>query len=307
LSTAGTLLFARILLLVRRLHDDGRIDLIHAHAPLPCGHAAGRLSKELGIPFVVSVHGLDAFSTNQVRGLPAKWCERVSRMVFASAERVICVSERVRDEVARGAHAAKTVVVYNGVDPQMFSPSDTQTEPIVCSIGDLIAIKGHHALIRAIALVAKAHPAVRLEIIGTGPERENLATLAHELGVVDRIAFLGRRSRQQVADALRHCSVFALPSRYEGLGCVYLEAMAAEKPVIACYGQGITEIVQNGGNSFLVEPDNAEQIAAALFKLLENSSVRERMGAAGRRTVLQGLTMQHQARRLVEVYEDCLR
>jgi glycosyltransferase involved in cell wall biosynthesis len=156
-------------------------------------------------------------------------------------------------------------------------------------------------------LVAKALPAVRLEIIGTGPERENLATLAHELGVVDRIAFLGRRSRQQVADALRHCSVFALPSRYEGLGCVYLEAMAAEKPVIACYGQGITEIVQNGGNSFLVEPDNAEQIAAALFKLLENSSVRERMGAAGRRTVLQGLTMQHQARRLVEVYEDCLR
>jgi teichuronic acid biosynthesis glycosyltransferase TuaC len=309
LSTAGVFLFARILPLVRRLHQERSIDVIHAHAPLPCGHAGALLSKELGIPLVVSVHGLDAFSTNQRTGVSARWCERVSRMVLLSAARVVCISRRVRDEVLRGAAEARTEVVYNGVDPDLFCPrSDERAEPnhTVLSIGDLIPIKGHDALIRALASLGEKHRNVRLAIIGAGPERGNLETLAEELGVASRVEFLGRRSRQQVAEALRSCTVFALPSRYEGLGCVYLEAMSSGKPAIACVGQGIAEIIRSGTSGILVEPGSVEQVAAAMAGLLDNADDRRRMGTAARYTILQGLTLEHQAQRLAAVYEECL-
>ena len=307
LSTAGAFLFARVLRLVKKMHAERRIDLIHAHAPLPAGHAAALLSRELGIPFVVSVHGLDAFSLEQVPGPAGKWCARVSRMVYSSAKRVICVSNRVREEVEKGVSAANTIVVYNGVDVSMFTPGEVSPDQTILSVGNLIPIKGHGVLIRAFAGIAAKFPASKVKIIGTGPEEGNLHSLAGELGVEARVTFAGRQSRKQVADALRMCSIFALPSRYEGLGCVYLEAMATEKPVIPCRGQGIEEIIQNGKNGILVEPGNVQQLSFALTALLENAGLRQQIGAAARRTVLQGFTLNDQAQQLVAVYEDCLR
>src|ERR671931_1795652 len=115
LAISGTCLYARLLPVVRRLHAEQPIDLIHAHAALPCGHAASLLSREIQIPFVVSVHGRDAYSTRQVKGFAGRWCERVSQNVYRSARRVICISERVRQEVANGLPVSiPSVVVYNG-------------------------------------------------------------------------------------------------------------------------------------------------------------------------------------------------
>src|SRR5205807_5475775 len=82
LASAGAFLFARILGQVRELHRAHKIDVIHAHGPLPCGHAAMLLSRELKIPYVVTVHGLDAYSTKQVSGRAGEWCRRVSARVF---------------------------------------------------------------------------------------------------------------------------------------------------------------------------------------------------------------------------------
>ena len=123
LPMAGAFLFARIVGRVRELQKVHPIDLIHAHAPLPCGHAALLLSVELGVPYVVSVHGLDAFSTKQVSGRAGEWCRRISQRVYRSSRRVICISERVREQVLEGAGTGcRTSVVYNGVDPKLFSP-----------------------------------------------------------------------------------------------------------------------------------------------------------------------------------------
>ena len=114
--------------------------------------------------------------------------------------------------------------------------------------GNLIPIKGHDLLLRAFAAIQDRLPAISaalsLEIIGDGPERARLEQLAQELGIAAKVHFLGRQSRRAVADAMRRATVFALPSRYEGLGCVYLEAMSAGKPVIACQGQGIEEVIR---------------------------------------------------------------
>jgi len=276
LPTAGQFLFRKILADVREIHQTRKIHLIHAHAPLPCGHAARLVHRELGIPYVVSVHGLDVMSTQQFGGLAGKWCRRVSRNVYEHASHVICVSDHVRGQLWREAgENIRASVVYNGADPIFFAPKAEYWEPapVILSIGNLIPIKGHETLLRALAIAADRHPRLACQIIGDGPMRGHLSRLAFDLGIGDRVRFLGRQSRAAVAHALRECTLFVLPSHYEALGCVYLEAMASGKPVIGCRHQGIAEIVHHGVNGFLVEPHDVHVMAAHIGQLLRDAAL----------------------------------
>ena len=309
LTTAGAFAFARIVGRLRELHRVQPIDLIHAHGALPCGHAAMLMSRELNVPFVVSVHGLDVFSDVQVSGLSGKWCRRISQCTYGASRRVICISERVREEVLKGmGRSCRTSVVYNGVDADMFSPhaEPASEQLIVLSVGNLLPTKGHEVLIRALASVAQEFPSLTLEIIGHGPEQARLEALMRALQIADRVNFLGRRSREEVAQAMRWCTLFALPSRYEGLGCVYLEAMSVGKPVIGCRGQGIAEIIQQGSNGFLVGPDNEKELALTAAMLLRDPTRRRSLGVAARETVLERLTLAHQAENLARIYRECV-
>jgi teichuronic acid biosynthesis glycosyltransferase TuaC len=308
LASSGTFLYASLISRVRRLHRSQRIDLIHAHAALPCGHAAVLLSRELNIPCVVTVHGLDPFFDNQVHGSAGEWCKRVAQFVYRSASRVICISQKVAETVIDGAAApVNTTIIYNSVDTRMFSPapSDTTSKTIL-SVGNLIPIKGHELLLRALAAVLPHFPDISYEIIGDGPEHQRLTTLASACNVADQVRFLGRQSRKQVADSMRRCLLFALPSRYEGLGCVYLEAMSTEKAVIACRGQGIDEIIRHGSNGWLIGPGNLQELIAALSVLLQNLQLRRHIGEAARRTTLQSFTSAHQATQLATLYRECV-
>jgi glycosyltransferase involved in cell wall biosynthesis len=309
LPTAGAFAFARIVGPIRELHVRQPIDLIHAHGALPCGHAAMLLSKELGIPFVVSVHGLDAFSTTQVSGRAGQWCRRISQHVYGSSRRAICVSERVREVVIEGmGRTCRTSVVYNGVDSEMFSPAkeESKNSNVILSVGNLIPIKGHEILLRAVAALARDFPDLCLELIGEGPERSRLESLVSELRIPDRVKFQGRQPRKDVAAAMRRCTLFALPSRFEALGCVYLEAMATGKSVIGCRGQGIADIVQHGFNGFLVGPDNEKELTLAIAMLLKDESLRSNLGRAARDTILDRVTLENQAEILARIYRESL-
>jgi glycosyltransferase involved in cell wall biosynthesis len=309
LPTAGTFVFARIVRQLRERHLAHPFHMIHAHGPLPCGHAAMLLSEALNIPFVVSVHGRDAFATVQVTGVPGKWCRRISRLVYGAATRVICVSGHVREAVLEGMdRSCRTSVVYNGVDPEHFSPIPAAAAPAlkVLSVGNLIPIKGHESLIRAVASLWCEFPTLELDIIGDGPERGRLEGLAGGLQVSGKVHFLGRQSRAQVAHAMQQCTVFALPSRYEGLGCVYLEAMSCGKPAIACVGQGIAEIIQQGTNGFLIDPNNDDELAVTLRTLFRDPARRSDLGRVARDNIVNGLTLEQQAGKLLRIYRECL-
>lgn len=307
LPTAGAFAFARLVGRVRELQQKQKIDLIHAHAPLPAGHIAMLLNSELGMPYVVSVHGQDAFSTDHVGGRVGQWCDRISQRVYQASKRVICVSEIVREQLLRGMGArCRTSVVYNGVDPEVFAPGEasaTQGRNIL-SVGNLLPTKGHNVLMRALAAIAPEFPGVTLDVIGDGPEMPRLQQLTRELEIKDRVRFLGRRSRQQVAGAMRRCTVFALPSSYEGLGCVYLEAMSSAKPAIGCRGQGIAEIIQQGSNGFLIGSGNDKELALVLGMLLRDERKRLNIGVAARDTILDRLTLKQQAENLARIYRE---
>jgi glycosyltransferase involved in cell wall biosynthesis len=306
LPLAGEFLAARIMPDVTRKHRSSPFDLIHAHAALPCGRAAAILSRRLQLPFVVSVHGFDVFFARQTGPVLGKWCTRVAQQVYRSARRVICISERVREQVLQSTEA-NTSVVYNGVNNDLFFPDlQAETRPTVLSVGNLIPDKGHALLLRAFARVRQELPDCSLQIVGDGPERQNLAKLAVQIGINAQTYFHGRRSREFVAHAMQRCTVFALPARYEGLGCVYLEAMSCAKPVIACSGQGIAELITHGVNGMLAAPEDQAALELCLRMLLGNRALRQKIGASARETILRAFTLDHHAEQMAGIYRECV-
>lgn len=306
LASAGIGLYWRLRDDVTALHKESRIDLIHAHGALPCGHAASLLSRDLQIPYLVTVHGLDAFSAMQVRGWAGEWCRSVSRRVFQRSRRVIGVSRRVCEEMEKGtAGNVPTSVVYNGVDATLFTPGAEIPTPTLLTVGNLIPSKGHELVVRSLAALKSEFPGLTWEVIGDGPELDRIRSVAQELGVLGNIRFLGRRSRQGVADACRRCTLFALPSNSEGLGCVYLEAMSCAKPAVGCLDQGIAEVIRHGKNGWLVPPGGLAELIEGLRTLLRDAGLRTQIGAAARQTILAGFTLQQQAQRLLTIYREC--
>jgi len=150
-------------------------------------------------------------------------------------------------------------------------------------------------------------PETELRIIGDGPERGALTLIALQLGISETTHFLGRCSRREVAKEMQECSVFALPSRYEALGCVYLEAMACSKPAIGCYGQGIEEVIRHGMNGWLIRPGHVEELEHALVALLRDAHLRDELGGRARETITRKFGIIDQARQLAEIYRECLR
>jgi teichuronic acid biosynthesis glycosyltransferase TuaC len=309
LSSAGRFLGRALRNKVRELHSRRRIDLIHAHAALPCGQAAAFLSQEFNIPCVVTIHGLDVFNRCFQDGITAAWRRKASVEVYERANKVICISEKIRRILVEGSRTDFSAeVVYNGTDPDFFTAGRTPPSAVtLLVVGTLLEGKGQELVLRAMARLNPEYPDLRCQIIGEGAHRSRFATLARQLGLEERVHFLGRRSRSEVAQAMRNCSVFVLPSRFEGLGCVYLEAMACGKPAIGCYGQGIEEIIQDGVNGALTPVDGLDQLTEKLRTLLSDADLRERMGVAARQTILDRLTLSHQAQSLMKVYEQVVR
>ncbi len=307
LTTAGLFLYRRLLPSVQRIHRRTAIDVIHAHSALPCGHAASLLAERLRIPFVVTIHGLDVFNACFKSGTPAaERRAKLSTRIYSRAASVICISRMIEKVLKEGMpQPAPSQVIYNGTDPQLFFPEETPAPgraPSVLVVGNLLRGKGHEVVLKAVDNVATQFSHLQCVMIGEGPDQNRFADLARTLGIAEKVSFLGRQDRHAVAQAMRECTIFALPSRFEGLGCAYLEAMASAKPVIACEGQGIGEIIEHRRNGWLIPIDGVSEMTDALLQLLSSPDLRARLGTNARQTIISGLTLADQVRRLGDLY-----
>lgn len=157
--------------------------------------------------------------------------------------------------------------------------------PYIFSVGRHIERKGFDQLIRAMAIVARTLPEVRLYIGGTGPQTSDLKAIVAELGLASQVIFLGRLSDDELDAAYRHCHCFAMPNRTlangdtEGFGLVFLEANAYGKPVVAGRAGGAVDAVRDGNSGFLVDGTDPHAIADALIRLFDPAT-HQRMSAA---------------------------
>jgi teichuronic acid biosynthesis glycosyltransferase TuaC len=303
---SGAFLFARVVGQLWEMHRMHRIDLLHAHGFLPCGHAAMLLNRELSIPYIVSVYGHDDLSELQFAGPIEKWRHRIAHRVCAESCRVVCGSEQIREQVLeRTGRACRTSVVYHGVDPELFSPSPEHPDHVTILTGGKLQARGRHdLLIRATAVLAKDLPSISLEIVGDGPERSRLQTLAKQQSLAEVVHFLGHQSERELAAVMKRCTLFALPGQSEGISCMHLEAMSSGKAAIGCRGQGIAEIIDHGTNGFLVGAGNDKELELAMRMLLHEPDRRRDLGAAARDTILDRLTVEHRSQNLARIYRE---
>ena len=154
---------------------------------------------------------------------------------------------------------------------------------IVGRMSQLERYKGHDELLAAMPRVAAACPSAKLVIAGDGDDRERLARNAAALGLAKRVVFTGFVSEATLGELYRRCAALVMPSRNEGFGLVYLEAMRAAKPCLALRRSAAEEIIVDGTTGVLVEPGDETQLVAALVRLLGDEAMGRRMGDAGRR------------------------
>lgn len=296
--------------LFRRLDkklDLSQFDVYHADAPLPVGTALMKASEKYGKPFVVHGHGLDVYFDKSYEG--AKNCAKIveaCRLVYEKANAVIGVSQKVLDMVqARVDVSKKGHVIYNGVDTDVFVPIEKEKtdEFIISSVGNLIPLKGHKYLIQAVQrAVEKGYENIRCVIAGRGYLEEELKELTADLGLQDYVQFLGYVPYEEVVKLLQSSNAFILPSYYEAIGCVYLEAMACGVPSVGCRENGIDEIIVDGENGYLVDNHNVEQIVDCIVALQDEQKHIE-MRKAARKTVVENYTWKHAADILISIYE----
>lgn len=285
--------------------DFGQYDILHADAPLPAGDAMRIVSQKYDIPFVVHGHGLDVFLEDSYKN--AKNCDKIVRAsirVYQEAAAIAGVSQKVLDQIQKKVDISKKgYVVYNGVDTDEFVPVGHKNQRIeIVSIGNLIPLKGHDYTIQAVKkIVEKGKYDIHLTIAGRGEKEAELKTLVEKLELSKYVQFVGYVTYDKIVSLLQNSDVFVLPSYYEALGCVYLEAMACGVPVIGCWGNGIDEIIRNGQDGYLVEGKKVESIVENVEKMLEKNHYKE-MGRLARENVEKSYRWLDSAQSLREIY-----
>lgn len=226
----------------------------------------------------------------------------LDRIAFLRVNALATVSEFIatRDRAHFLARPDRLWTIYNGVDLRRFKPPPAyeRSEPVVLTVAYFVPFKGVGDLIQAYAPLASR---ARLQVVGDGPELEQLQGLARELGIERRVDFFGLCD--DVEARIAASDVFVHPSWREAFGLTVAEAMACARPVIATRVGGIPELITDGENGLLVPPQQPEAIRAALERLLEDAELRTRLGAAARRTAEARFGIDRSASRHLEFCE----
>ncbi|UCF78663.1 MAG: glycosyltransferase [Candidatus Eiseniibacteriota bacterium] len=179
-----------------------------------------------------------------------------------------------------------------------------EAAPVVLWVGRLLHVKGPDVFLRAAATVLRHNPGARFLVVGDGPMRSELDSLADELGLGGAVRFAGETGTLQ--GILGSSSVVVCSSRSEGVPTVLMEAMAAGTPVVAPDVGGVGELVRDGVDGLLFESQNSDELASAVSRLLSDKTLAAEIGAAGRQRVVAQFTFDETARRVQALYETLL-
>jgi len=267
-------------------------------------------ARRRSVPFVASLKGIVADELRNERGwvrtllgVQARW----ERANTARADLVVVTSRYQAEVAAReyGVSPARLAIVPEPIDLARWqedfarAPRRPPHGPTVLSVARMYPRKRLGDLLRAAALLRARLPGAQVRIVGNGPEREQLDRLHRELALGDAVVLLGDVSRAALAEEYANADCFCLPSVQEGFGIVFLEAMAAELPVVACRAAAIPEVVLDGRTGVLVSPRDPAALAEALVAVLADRERARALGAEGRRWVAE-FTPERVARRFLD-------
>jgi colanic acid/amylovoran biosynthesis glycosyltransferase len=246
--------------------------------------AFGRLAERCeSWTWSFTMHGSTEFFDVRHHRLPQK---------AADAQFVVCISDFTRSQLMGmlpESEWPKLRVVHCGVDPATYAPVDGHrpgSGTRVLCVGRLVPGKGQAVLLEAIGQLRAGGRDVRCTLVGEGPSRGALEAAIRKNGMDDVVTLTGAVGQDEIRAAYGDADVFCLPSFAEGLPVVAMEAMSMEIPVVTTLIAGVPELITDGVNGLLVRPGRADELAAALQRLVDDPDLRRRLGARARETVM---------------------
>jgi L-malate glycosyltransferase len=269
-------------ILLYLLHEYWRrpFDVLHCHGAYPPAYVGATLKRLLNIPMVVRPHGSDILPGEFIR-THVKLEQRLTR-ALAAADLIIAQSQFLKHELlSLGVPEGRIRIIPNGVHVAEFQPVRSAAPlpyPYILAMGSFSPKKGFDVLLRAFTSVAAEDPSIHLVLAGAGKELTAYTALVGEQNMLGRVHFVGIVEGAVKIQLYQHCLFFVCPSRREPFATVNLEALAAGQPIVATAVGGNLEVVSEGGNGFLVPPDDPEALATRMLILLKDPALRATMG-----------------------------
>ncbi len=298
---------------LRSIIKQERIDIIHSHGPLPISNLIARFS---GVPVqVMTDHGPTLGS--QVK---RKWRRTLFLRLFRNLiDGYIAISRNILDTLkAREMISEEKIsLIYNGVDvdalrgaartpaggPFPGLPFDAEA-PVIGTVSRLVTDKRLHLFLEACSKIARKNDRIRFIIAGEGPLRGDLEKRSLELGLKDKVFFLGRRD--DVPDLLSAMDIYLCTSMGEAFSLALLEAMALSRPIVAFDVEGVCEAVFHGETGLLIENGDVDGMTNACLSLLEDENKRKKMCEAALLKVRERFSLEKNIRSLDRLYRDLL-
>jgi glycosyltransferase involved in cell wall biosynthesis len=289
---------------ILRVLRQERPDLAHLHSRRGADLWGGLAARLAGVPAVL---------TRRVDNPEPRWAVRWKYRLYA---RVVAISEAIRGVLlAEGVPADRVTCVHSAVDTETYRPGCDERwfrgefglppeAPVVGTVAQFIARKGHATLLEAVPRVLAHVPQARFLLFGRGPLEASLQASARAPALAGRVAFGGFRND---LDRVLPClTALAHPASLEGLGVSLLQAAACGVPIVASRAGGMPEVVRDGETGYLVRPGDAWALAEALVQLLEPGGARDRFARTAREQVVREFSVDAMVSGNLAVYREVL-
>lgn len=286
-------------LFISVIRHGREVDIIHANWSIT-GLIAGFAALFIGKPVITTLRGSDVSSIKQ-----SSLSRFSTRLTFRFNHLIVAVSETIAGELRQvwPDRAEDIFVVPNGVDGELLSLKKVQKKDglVVTTIGNLIPLKDIATIIRAFPVIKEN---TRLRVVGEGMERPSLEALSQQLGIAQRVTFLGAIPPEAIKDELSMTDIFVLSSHSEGRPNVVLEAMAAGCAVISSDLPGVRELIDADISGLLFKPGDVEALSGHLVSLAGSERQRNQLGMSARSSIIErGLTWSNCGAGYVSLYK----
>jgi N-acetyl-alpha-D-glucosaminyl L-malate synthase BshA len=300
--------------LAARLADESlrhRFDIIHAHYAIPHATAAYLAAKVLrneAPKIITTLHGTDITLIGQDRSFYS-----ITKFSIEESDGVTTVSNYLEEETRRVFSLKRDIrVISNFVDTERFQPGGATCgrnhfaqpdEKIIMHMSNYRPVKNAPQVVMAFNIIQKKIPS-KLVLVGDGPDAGNVLNLAQELGLSNKVMFLGNQDRVQYI--LPMADLFLLPSASEAFGLAALEALSCGVPVVASKIGGLPEFIEDDVNGFLVPVNDIEAMAEKALKILTDDNLAKKLSAKGRQMAMDKYRTEDVIGKYMEYYEDVI-
>ncbi len=293
--------------IIKEILSYTKIDLIHAHVACPDGYVANKIYELFNIPFVLTVHGYDFYQTIYKNYI----CRNYIKNILNNANYVVVVSSKLKQIAEVELNIKRKIEViangystYNGntVEYDQKFIKNKNHDIIILSVSTLIKRKKIDLNIKAIRNLKQKIPNIKYLIVGEGNERDQLEKLVRKYCLQKNVFFLGRLDNKEVLKLMENVTIFSLPSINESFGVVYLEAMAHGIPIIACKGEGIEDVIKDGTNGFLVEPNNVIELTNKMLYIINNPKKIIKICKKAYKLVTENYSWNNNAKKYKNIY-----